>query len=87
MEIIGKLNISDRKELKNWNDFKLHVWPPEGGGGGGTLIFSHIHRLGLFLGVQNSEFQYYLGFEKNEFFGWYEDFVDIFWGSSQNWAS
>ena len=26
---------------------------------GGTLIFSHIRRLGLFLGVQNSEFQYF----------------------------
>ena len=25
-------------------------------GGGGTLIFSHIRRLGLFFGVQNSEF-------------------------------
>ena len=31
---------------------------------GGTLIFSHIRRLGLFLGVQNSEFQYFLGFSE-----------------------
>ena len=38
--------------------------------GGGTLIFSHIRRLGPFLGVQNSEFQYFLGFsEKLIFFG------------------
>ena len=29
---------------------------------GGTLIFSHIRRLGPFLGVQNSEFQYFFGF-------------------------
>ena len=38
---------------------------------GGTLIFSHfshfhifIRRLGLFFGVQNSEFQYFLGFSE-----------------------
>ena len=30
-------------------------------GEGGTLIFSHVRRLRLFLGVQNSEFQYILG--------------------------
>ena len=33
-------------------------------GGGGTLIFSHIRRLGLFFGVQNSEFQYFWGFSE-----------------------
>ena len=55
-----------------------------GGGGGGTLIFSHIRRLGLFLGVKNSEFQYFWGvFRKMIIFLGYEDFVDIFWGSSQ----
>ena len=42
------------------------------GGGGGTLIFSHIRRLGLFLGVQNSEFQYFLGFSEKRIF-----FVDM----------
>ena len=31
-------------------------------GGGGTLIFSYIRRLGPFFGVQNFEFQYFLGF-------------------------
>ena len=63
---------------------------------GDTLILSHIRRLGLFFGVQNSEFEYFWGFQKNEyFFGYYEDFVNIFFGwgggggggSSQNWAS
>ena len=39
------------------------------GGGGGTLVFSHIHRLGLFFGVQNSEFQYFLVFRKMNIFG------------------
>ena len=32
---------------------------------GGTLIFSHIRRLGPFFWVQNSEFQYFLGFSEN----------------------
>ena len=46
-----------------------------------TLILSHIRRLGLFFGVQNSEFEYFWGFQKNEyFFGYYEDFVNIFLG-------
>ena len=37
---------------------------------GGTLIFSHIRRLGPFFGVQNSEFQYFWGvLEKRIFFG------------------
>ena len=31
-------------------------------GGGGTLIISHIHRLGLFFWVKKSEFQYFGGF-------------------------
>ena len=63
-----------------------------GGGGGGTLIFSHIRRLWLFLRVQNSEFQYFFGFQKNENCLGYEDCVAFFfggggWGSSQKWAS
>ena len=32
--------------------------------GGGTLIFSYIRRLGSFFGVQNFEFQYFLGFSE-----------------------
>ena len=58
---------------------------PLGRGGGGTLILSHIRRLALFFGVQNSEFQYFWGFQKNEyFFGYYEDFVDIFFGGGHH---
>ena len=42
---------------------------PQGGGGrGGTLIFSHIRRLGPFFWVQNSEFQYFLGFSEKLIF-------------------
>ena len=40
----------------------VHMSNP--GGGGGTLIFSHIRRLGPFFWVQNSEFQYFLGFSE-----------------------
>ena len=55
-----------------------------------------------FLGVQNLEFQYFFFFFffffffgggggggggfRNEYFSGYEDFVDIFCGSSQNWT-
>ena len=36
-----------------------------GGGGVGTLIFSHLRRLGAFFGVQkNFAFQYVLGFSE-----------------------
>ena len=50
------------------------------GGGGVTLILSHIRRLRLFLGVQNSEFQYFFlgGFQKNENCLGYEDCVFFF---------
>ena len=34
------------------------------GGGGGTLIFSYIRRLGPFFGGQIFEFQYFLGFSE-----------------------
>ena len=37
---------------------------PQGRRGGGTLIFSHIRRLGPFFWVHNSEFQYFLGFSE-----------------------
>ena len=57
------------------------------GGGGGTLIFSHIRRFGLFFGFKILNFNIFGGFQKNEYFLGYEDFVDIFGGSSQNWAS
>ena len=54
-----------------------------GGGGGSTLIFSYIRRRGYFFGVQNFEVQFFRVFRKMNIFG-YEDFVDIFRGSSQN---
>ena len=38
------------------------------GGGGGTLIFSYIRRLGSFLGFRNLNFNSFWGFQKNEYF-------------------
>ena len=59
-----------------------------GGGGGGTMIFSYIHWLGSFFGFKI--FNLTIGgggggggSEKIIFWG-FEDFVDSFWGSSQN---
>ena len=50
--------------------------------GEGYSIFC---RLGSFFGVQNFEFQYFLGFsEKKIFFGMEE--LWIFFGSSHNWT-
>ena len=54
---------------------------------GDTLIFSYIRRLGPFLLGSNFEFQYFWGFQRNEYFGVYEDFVDFFWGPSQKLTS
>ena len=42
--------------------------PRGGGGGDDTLIFSYIRKPGLFYGVQNFEFQYFLGFFRNRIF-------------------
>ena len=41
------------------------VW----GGGGGTLVFLCIQRLGSFFGVKNFEFHYFWGFSKKNILG------------------
>ena len=56
---------------------------------GGTLILSYIRSLGSIFGVKHFEFQYFhifCVFRKNDIVFGYEDFVDIFWGPSQNWT-
>ena len=40
-----------------------------------------------FLGFKILNFNIFGGFQKNEYFGGYEDFVCIFGGSSQTWTS
>ena len=53
-------------------------------GGGGTLVFSYIRRLGSFFGVQKFEFQYFIFFwgggGSEFFFGGYENLKIYFWG-------
>ena len=52
------------------------------------MIFSLIRRLGLFFGgFKILNFNIFGGFQKYIYFWGYEDFVDIFLGSSQDWAS
>ena len=47
----------------------------------GTLIFSHIRRLGLFFGgVQNFEFQYFFMFSEKRIFFWGMKILWIFFG-------
>ena len=48
-------------------------------GVGGTLIFSHIRRIGSFFGgFKILNFNIFWGFQKISIFLGYEDFVDIF---------
>ena len=65
-------------------NFRLRGRCPRGGGGGGTLIFSYKSYVGSghFLGFKIFNFNIFGGFHRNEYFGGYEDFVDIFGGSS-----
>ena len=52
--------------------------------GGYSEIF--IRRLGLFFGFKILNFNIFGGFQKNGKKIGYEDFVDIFLGSPQNWT-
>ena len=56
--------------------------------GGGVLRYFHTY-VGSdhFLGVKFLNFNIFWGFQKNEYFLGYENFVYIFLGSSQNWIS
>ena len=47
---------------------------------GGALQFLYIRRLGLFFRFKILNFSIFGGFQKNEYFFGYEDFVEIFWG-------
>ena len=51
---------------------------------GGTLIFSHIRRLGPFFGLKILNFNIFWGFQKNEYFWGYDDFVDILGGGGHH---
>ena len=53
---------------------------------GGTLVFHTYVGPDHFWGFKILNFNIFGGFQKNEYFWGYEDFVDIFGGSSQNWT-
>ena len=55
--------------------------------GGGTLICSHIRRLGLFFGFKSLNFNNYWVFRKMNIFLDMKILWIFFGGSSQNWAS
>ena len=57
-----------------------------GRGGGYSDILIHIRWLGSFFWFNILNFNIFLGFQKNDYFWGYEDFVDIFGGSLQNWT-
>ena len=67
-----------------WVEKRNGLWlgRVRGGGGGGTQILSYMYlrRLVHFWVVQYFKFQYFWGFQKNEYFLGNEEFVDIFWG-------
>ena len=70
--------------LRKGNQVLFIIWcrvnqlfgPNKTQGGGGTLIFSYIRRLGPFFGSQLSEFQYFF---------WVFRKVNIFWGMKILW--
>ena len=77
----ARINVScSRTTTQHLTPVRLEPAAP-GGGGGGTLMFSHIRRLGPFFWVQNSEFQYYFGFSEKLISFWGMKILWIFfWG-------
>ena len=63
----------------------LRYLQPMGAGGGGgysdVFIYTYVGS-GHFLGFTNLNFNILFGFQENEHFLGYDDFVDVFWGSS-----
>ena len=56
----SRINVGLKLFSKEVRVMLMYLWQqPQGG----TLIFSHIRRLELFFGVQNSGFQYFWGFQ------------------------
>ena len=67
---------TDQSTSRYFVTFSLEYPKPRGG----TLIFSHIRRLGPFFWVQNSEFQYFFGFSEKLLFFWGMKILWIFFG-------
>ena len=79
LSLYTKTGVSDYRRIPQATTGYRRI-PPGGGGGGVTLICSCIHRLGPFFGVQNSEFQYFLGFSEKLIFFWGMKILWIFFG-------
>ena len=63
-------------------------YAPRPRGVGGVLRYFHAYvGSAHFFGFKTLNFNIFWVFRKNNIFLEYEDFVDIFFGSSQNWAS
>ena len=70
--------------IRPWGGYQ----PGGGGGEGGVLWYFHTYLGSAHLwGFKILNFNIFWGFQKNKYFLEYEDFVDIFFGSSQNGAS
>ena len=54
--------------------------------GGYSDIFIHTWARAIFGGFKILNFNIFGDFQKNEYSFRYEDFVDVFFGSSQNWS-
>ena len=76
--------MSEISDLRRMEILHLRSNCPWGGWGGYSYIFIHTQARAIFF-IKNFEFQYSWGFSENWIFWWYEDFVNIFLGSSQNY--
>ena len=81
------LKFQNAYDFENFPSFSLKkICYPGRGGGGGVLKYFHtyVRRLRSFLGGKKKNFNFFWCFQKNKYFLGFEDFVDIFFGSSQN---
>ena len=63
----------------------FHPWGG-GGGGGYSDFFMHTQARVIFFLFKTFNFNIFKGFQKNKYFFGYDNFVNIFLGSSQNWT-
>ena len=89
------INVDAIRLCAGWQDTSCHertiniqisrasTLTPKGGSVGSDHFFYFFFFLG---GGQNLNFNIFGGFQKNEYFWRYEDFVDNFLESSENWT-
>ena len=80
-----EITTSDWLHVSEESVYSVQLIP--GVGGGGVLWYFHTYvGSGHFLGFKFFYFNIFWGFQKNEYSLGYEDFEDIFGGSSQIWT-